>query len=96
MNVIAKATAPIIINIEGLAGVTRVEDVSSDGRPAMKIVFADGVEATVMQAFINKSKFDVWLPPDRSDMAASVMPNVNEERVMDALNKLAAKAAAGT
>jgi flavin-dependent dehydrogenase len=95
MNVIAKATAPII-NIEGLAGVTRVEDASGDGRPAMKIVFADGVEATVTRAFIDKSKFDIWLPPDRAGMAASVMPNVDEERVMAALNKLAAKAAAAT
>ena len=95
MNVIAKAAAPII-NVDGLAGVTRVEDVSSGGRPAMKIVFADGVEATVTRAFMNKGKFDIWLPPDRPGMAASVMPNVDEERVMGALTKLDAKAASGT
>lgn len=92
MSVIAKAAAPII-NIEGMAGVKRIEDVSSDGRPAMKIVFADGVEATVTRALINKSKFDVWLPPDQPEMAASVMPNIDQDRVMGALNKLAVKAA---
>lgn len=83
-----------IIGIDGLLGVARVEDVSSAGNPAMKIVFVDGVEATVTRALINKRQFDVWLPPDRPGFAASVMPNLEEEAVMAQLSKLASKAAA--
>lgn len=83
-----------IINLTGLPGVVRVENASCDGEPAMKIIFADGIEATVTRSFINKGRFDVWLPPDRPFMAASMMPNVDEKTVMDKLSKLAANAAA--
>lgn len=45
MSAITTAAVPII-SIDGLPGIARVEDVSSAGNPAMKIVFVDGVEAT--------------------------------------------------
>lgn len=88
------ATNPTpIVNVTGLAGVVRVED-ASDGSPAMKVVFADGVEATVARSPINKALFDIWLPPDRPFLAASAMPSVDESTVMKELTRLAAKAAA--
>lgn len=87
-------TAKQIISVAGLPGIARVEDASDNGTPAMKIVFVDGVEATVMPGFVNKARFDIWLPPVHRIAAASIMPNVDEEQVMMELNKLAAKAAA--
>ncbi len=90
----ANVTKPApIVNVTGLPGVLRVED-ASDGSPAMKVVFADGVEATVARSPLNKARFDIWLPPDSPLMAASVMPSVDESTVMKELTKLAAKAAA--
>lgn len=86
-------TATPLINTAGLAGVARVEEVSIDGKPAMKVVFVDGIEATVARAFLDKSSFDIWLPSDRPYMAASVMLKVDEVKVMAELNKLAKKAA---
>ena len=93
MSATSSAALPII-SIDGLPGVARVEDVSSAGNPAMKIVFVDGVEATVTRALINKNLFDVWLPPDRPGFASSVMTNLEDEAVMAQLNNLALKAAA--
>ncbi|MBC3871729.1 hypothetical protein [Undibacterium oligocarboniphilum] len=85
------ANAASIINVHSLPGVLHVEDASNE-YPRMKIVFADGVEATVARSPINKALFDIWLPPDSPFMAASVMPSIDETRVMTELTKLAAKA----
>lgn len=86
--------ATSLINVAGMAGIDRVEDVSASRGPAMKIVFVDGVEVTVTQAVFNKSLFDVWLPPERPSaiITASVMPNADRDRVMQKINELALKA----
>lgn len=70
-----------------------MEEINVDGKPAMKVVFIDGIEAPVTRAFMDESRFDIWLPPEYPDMAATIIPKVDENTAMGELSKLATKAA---
>lgn len=81
--------------LSGLAGVRRVKDATVQfGRPAIEVIFEDGLAITVARDEISREHFCIWFPPTEADRGiASVAAKLSQAVVMNKLSDLAAVAA---
>ncbi|WP_143038387.1 hypothetical protein [Pseudomonas saponiphila] len=90
MNQIALNPGVELAEIDGITSIT-VEG------EKIRIVFADGVEASVGRSDLNPNKFDIFFPnPNHvpgENMAGSFMLLLTGDAVVKQVNELAAKAA---
>ena len=79
-----------------LAQIDGITSITVEGEK-IRIVFADGVEASVKRSDINRNKFDIFFPnPNHvpgANMAGEFMLLLTGEIVVTRVNELAAKAA---
>lgn len=79
-----------------LAKIDGITSIIVDGKE-IKIVFADGVEASIGRSDLNRKKFDIFFPnPNHvpgENMAGEFMLLLTGEEVVKRVNELAAKAA---
>ena len=83
--------------LDGIAGVRRIADATKRiGRPAMDVVFMDGLTVTVTKDEIRRDQFCIFLPPNNRLNISSVIPSIDQAEVMVKLSEMAANAARTT
>ncbi|MCF6783938.1 hypothetical protein [Stutzerimonas stutzeri] len=90
MNQIALSPGVELAQIDGITSI------AVEGEK-IRIVFADGVKASVGRSDLNQNKFDIFFPnPNHvpgENMAGEFMPLLTGDVVVKRVNELAAKAA---
>lgn len=68
----------LIASLPGVAGV-----IPDDSRPgSLVVVSVNGQCASIMPGNVDSHLIDLWLPPDRPDVAALVLPNLSHAQLL--------------